>query len=247
MVEAIEQEGGQLRYAHRALGLWREAGRWIVTTNRGDVRAKTVVANTLPGDLLRMWDDVPPAVRSGLQSRQQQVETGWGAAMLYRQLEGDAPVGPAAGHRQLLGSSLVDGHSVFLSWSAASEPRSADGARTLVASTHVPMPAGHEGLSASDVDGVQDRMRATLAALAPDLDGATMAEWTASPRTFARFTRRSSGHVGGVPRRAGLGNYGTLWPRPVADGVWLVGDSGLFGQSLLATAVGGSRVAASIP
>jgi len=246
LVEGLGQEGGQVRYAHRALGLWREGGRWIVTTNQGDVSANSVLANTLPGDLLRMWDDPPIHAEVALKARQRQVETGWGAAMLYRQLSADAPLGPEAGHRQLLGDGLVDGRSVFLSWSAASEARGSQGARTLVASTHVPLPGGHAQLTADDVSGVQERMRSTVAELAPDLAAATTEEWTASPRTFARFTRRSSGHVGGVPRRAGLAGYVSLWPRPVGDHLWLVGDSGLFGQSLLAAAVGGSRVAAAV-
>jgi len=66
---------------------------------------------------------------------------------------------------------------------------------------------------------------------------------TASPRTFARFTGRHRGFVGGVPRRAGLDHYLDLAPRPVANGVWLVGDSVFPGQSTLATALGGQRTA----
>jgi phytoene dehydrogenase-like protein len=69
---------------------------------------------------------------------------------------------------------------------------------------------------------------------------------TASPRTFERFTRREEGAVGGVPRRAGLGNYLELGPRPVMDGLWLVGDSVFPGQSTLATALGGVRTASRI-
>ena len=84
-------------------------------------------------------------------------------------------------------------------------------------------------------------MRATLAALAPEWR--ITQEMTASPRTFERFTRRHRGFVGGVPRRAGLGNYRNLSPRPFAPGLWLVGDSVFPGQSTLATALGGVKVA----
>ncbi len=240
LVRAFRQAGGEVRYAHRVRALHRDGSRWIVSTQRGDVAAKQVVANTLPGDLLGMWEGVPEGGRGRLESTQRHVEGGWGAAMLYRQLRSDA-LGPEAGHRQLLGESLVGGHSVFLSWSARDEDRGPDGVRSLVVSTHVPMP--HGPLSAADVQALQDRMRSTVAVLAPDLEAATVAEWTASPRTFARFTRRSTGHVGGVPRRAGLRAYRGLWPRPVGDGVWLVGDSVWFGQSMLAASVGGACVA----
>jgi phytoene dehydrogenase-like protein len=52
--------------------------------------------------------------------------------------------------------------------------------------------------------------------------------------------------VGGVPRRAGLHNYEGIWPAPVAPGLYLVGDSVFPGQSTLATAIGGQRVARRI-
>ena len=63
----------------------------------------------------------------------------------------------------------------------------------------------------------------------------------ASPRTFERFTRRSGGWVGGVPRRAGLSAYDLRLPFRVAPGLYLVGDSVFPGQSVLATAVGGTK------
>ena len=92
---------------------------------------------------------------------------------------------------------------------------------------------------------VQDRMRATLAALAPELEGCTL-EMPGSPRTFERFTLRENGAVGGVPRRAGLTNYEGLFDGTIAPNAWLVGDSVFPGQSTLATAVGGRRVAERI-
>jgi phytoene dehydrogenase-like protein len=69
---------------------------------------------------------------------------------------------------------------------------------------------------------------------------------TASPRTFERYTGRPGGLVGGVPRRAGLHNYAGAWPRPLAPGLWLVGDSVFPGQSTVATALGGLRTAAAL-
>ena len=52
--------------------------------------------------------------------------------------------------------------------------------------------------------------------------------------------------MGGVPRRAGLGNHESLWPSPVLPDLYLVGDSVFPGQSTLAATVGGARVAERI-
>jgi len=91
--------------------------------------------------------------------------------------------------------------------------------------------------------GAQTALRETLRMRAPEVDSAIVHALSGSPRTFARFTRRGRGFVGGIPRRVGLGNYADLFPRPVADGLWLVGDTVFPGQSTLATAIGGQRAA----
>jgi phytoene dehydrogenase-like protein len=103
-----------------------------------------------------------------------------------------------------------------------------------------------EAEQARYIAGVQEAMRATLRARAPEWAASIRGELTASPRTFERFTGRPLGAVGGIPRRAGLGNYRTLGPTEVEDGLYLVGDSVFPGQSALATAIGGVRTAAAI-
>jgi phytoene dehydrogenase-like protein len=96
------------------------------------------------------------------------------------------------------------------------------------------------------IAGVQARMRDVFAARAPEWAVGIETVMTASPRTFERYTRRPGGLVGGVPRRAGLHNYAGAWPRPIAPNLWLVGDSVFPGQSTLATALGGLRVAEAL-
>lgn len=68
----------------------------------------------------------------------------------------------------------------------------------------------------------------------------------ASPRTFERYTGRARGAVGGIPRRAGLSAYARLGPVRVQRRFYLVGDSVFPGQSALATATGGVRVAEAV-
>ena len=48
--------------------------------------------------------------------------------------------------------------------------------------------------------GLKPRQQLLLARHAPEVESAIQSEMTASPRTFARFTGRPEGLVGGVPR-----------------------------------------------
>jgi phytoene dehydrogenase-like protein len=232
IVQALQRAGGEVHYAHRVKRLTRRARGYTVHTSRGDWDAEQVVANVLPQQLLTLTDLDTPRLRR-LRER---VRRSWGAAVRFRTLRDD-PTLPSEGfHRQLVGDQAIDGHSAWVSVGGRGEGR--DGERTLVASTHLDADASPE-----QVQVVQQRIADTLARLAPDLTALVTDDWTASPRTFERFTRRTNGFVGGVPRTVDPRGYLGLWPRPEARGLWLVGDSVLYGQSTLATAVSGHRVA----
>ena len=93
------------------------------------------------------------------------------------------------------------------------------------------------------VRSVQMRMRETLQRLAPELDERILRALPASPRTFERYTGRTHGLVGGIPRRAGLRQYLDASNPPIAPGLWMVGDSIFPGQGTYAAATGGVRTA----
>jgi len=252
LTKAIERAGGSVLLANRVHGLRREGGRWRVDTRRGEHRTETVVANVLPQSLGSMTQ---PQMNGELHDVEESVESGWGAAMLYLAVGSDAVPGPEARHLQLIddeAAPFVEGNHVFCSISAADErKRAPDGQRTVTVSTHVPMhklrglPAEAQG---TYVDNIQAKMRETIARRAPELLEHETFRMTASPRTFARFTGRHLGYVGGVPRRVGLKHYRprALWPRQAMPGLYLVGDSVLLGQSTLAVALGGVRTAEKI-
>jgi phytoene dehydrogenase-like protein len=222
-------------------------GAWRLHTRRHTVEARQVVANLLPQALQAL---LPPDARSRwLDALSDQVAQGWGAVMLYRALRAplDAPDKPL--HIELVQDPAVaftEGNHLFCSISGPLDPdRAPDGLRTMTASTHVPL---QHLLSLPDSDQaaliaqIQQTMRLGLHTLAPEWTD-TRHELTASPRTFARFTRRPGGYVGGIPRRAGLHNYRHLLPTPALPHLYLVGDSVFPGQSTLATATGGVKLA----
>lgn len=252
LVEAIRQHGGEVQYANRVKALKPTPEGWRVETRRGELRARHVVVNLLPQGLLRLTN-TPPERLPRLAKLSERVSEGWGAAMLY--LVARAPEGepPGAHHLELVQdptAPFVEGNHLFASISGEADTgRAPPGLRTLTVSTHVPLRAlagRPEEEQAGYIAGIQARMREGLERLAPEWMADVRHVMTASPRTFERFTRREAGAVGGVPRRAGLGNYLELGPRPVLDGLWLVGDSVFPGQSTLATALGGVRTAARI-
>lgn len=241
---AVDGLGGEVRYADRVRALTRDGAGWRVETRSGTVRADAVVANVLPAALPALLGAPVP----GLDGLADRVADGWGAVMLYRGVR--APAGAeSARHIELVddpAAPFVEGNHVFVSVSGADEvDRAPAGLRTVTASTHLPAAALRGGSPAERVARVQARMRETLRRRAPEWEDVAW-EAPASPRTFARFTRRPEGLVGGIPRRSGLAHYLDAGPVEPLPGLWLVGDSVFPGQSTLATALGGTRVAEAI-
>lgn len=251
LVEAIRRGGGRVMLPNRVRRIERRGSHWAIHARQGTWEAPVVIANLLPQTLRTMTD----ASLTGLDDTEAAVESGWGAAMLYLGVRSHAVSRAEAHHLQLIDDQrapLIEGNHVFCSVSAEEERgRAPAGQRTVTVSTHVPM-AKLRSLSTEDqaeyIAAVQASMRRTLESRAPALVDAIAFEMTASPRTFARFTGRHSGLVGGIPRRAGLHHYHprNLWPRQAAPGLYLVGDSVLLGQSTLAVALGGVRTAEAI-
>jgi phytoene dehydrogenase-like protein len=249
LTDAIRKAGGEVLLANRVKRLRRDAGSWLVETRSGVVRTPYVVGNLLPQSLSAMTD---VSLDDALRDVEEAVEEGWGAAMLYLVVDSSALREAGAHHLQLVDDEtapFMEGNHLFCSVSAADErERAPEGCRTVTISTHVPMKKlrGLEPTEAEAyMESVQERMRVTLGRRAPELREGAKLEMTASPRTFARFTNRHLGYVGGVPRTVGLRHYRprALWPREAAPGLFLVGDSVLLGQSTLAVAIGGARTA----
>jgi phytoene dehydrogenase-like protein len=253
LLDGCSQAGASVRLSTRVTGLARRGSEWLATTRRGHVRARTVIANVLPQSLgALVGDGASRAEAERLSERGDPLLEGWGAAMLYAVARPPLAAGSDARHLQLIDDEtlpLAEGNHVFVSASSADETdRAPAGFRTLTMSTHVPLPrligAGPD--AGTYIASVQARMRQTLAARAPEWSAGLDRVMTASPPTFARFVGRTSGAVGGLPRRAGLGNYRSMGPVEALRGLWLVGDSVFPGQSALATAVGGMRTAAAV-
>jgi len=255
LLAAAAQAGAEVRLPARVSGLRRAPdGSWLASTRRGPVRARAVVANLVPEALEALLAEEPRHLhgRAELRARSAAFDDSWGAAMLYAVAR--APEGSAedAHHLQLIAEPdqpLSEGNHIFLSASSALETeRAPHGRRVLTISTHLPLAklrAAGQG-AGTYVHAIQQRMRRTLEARAPEWSAGIEFELSASPRTFARFVGRPSGTVGGLPRRVGAASYAGIGPSQVLDGIWMVGDSVFPGQSALATAIGGVRTAVAV-
>jgi phytoene dehydrogenase-like protein len=252
LLGAIRTLGGEVRLASRVKAITPIDGGYQVETRTGPLHARQVIANLLPRDLQALLGEDRGRVPR-LEHLATQVDTGWSAVMLYLVARAPEGASPDPHHIEIVqdpGELLTLGNHLFVSISgAADEGRAPPGHRTLTVSTHVPLEA-HRALSkealAAYFAGIQARMREGLTRFAPEWMENVTHSMTASPRTFQRFTGRSGGAVGGIPRRTGLGQYLTAFPRPILPGLWMVGDTVFPGQSTLATAIGGARTAAAV-
>lgn len=248
LTRAVERQGGEVWLSSQVKALQRQGDGWRIDTRRGSATARTVIANLLPQSVLRLTGS-HPGEAPDLERLAKRVEGGWGAVMLYLTLRADALQRPGAHHLELVHESaqpFVEGNHVFCSVSGASENKAPAGRRTVTVSTHLelePFLRLSDADQAARIEAIQRSMRSTIAARAPELEAAIETAMPGSPRTFERFTGRDHGYVGGIPRRAGLANYSGLWPTPALPNLYLVGDSVFPGQSTLATALGGLKVA----
>lgn len=252
LCHAFSSGGGNLHFSTRVKKLEPNPNHgWSLKTSRGTFSAQVVVANLLPGALRSLLPQEYSIPRS-FEALQSQVQSGWGAAMLY--MVAKTSKTSMAEHWQLVANRdqpFHSGNHVFSSISGSSESaqRGAEGFRTLTLSTHVPMKelfSYSPNQRSEFISQIQTTMRHTFNNHCPNWAAIIQKEFPASPRTFQRFTGRPEGFVGGIPKRVGLGQYLHLGPRKVGSNLFMVGDSTFPGQSALATAVGGTRVAKSV-
>jgi len=181
-----------------------EHGRFRLTTSRGVMTADAVIC-TLP-----IWDAArlgPPSVAHALRPWCERDDSRLGgAALLTMGVPEEEVGGHALTHHQFLpepSAPLGDGNNCFLSISSPGDEDSAPaGHRAVMISTHVDLDAWPDGMSATQHAEAKrrlgDRLLSIVRTAYPELG--QRAQWiaVASPRTYARFTRRHRGSVGGM-------------------------------------------------
>lgn len=262
LVHWIRARGGELRFKQRALGLELAGGRVRAVLGqegrRGPRRIPCdgVVANLTPWSLAALLDqDAPAALRRELAA----LRPTWGAVMLHLGLDAAALPPDLAEHLQVVADMdrpLGEGNSVFLSVSPASDlGRAPAGLRAATLSTHSRIAPwwrlrtlGDGGQAyARAKEAYAETLLDTAERALPGLRGAIRLALSATPVTYAHWTGRAEGMVGGFPA-------GSLWqargPRSglgrALPNLWQVGDSIFPGQSSAGVTLGAMRVAAGV-
>lgn len=253
LVGAVRGFRGEVYFRQRVTAVRRQPGSgYVVRTNKGaEFVAAHVIFNLPPWDAAALLGEDTP----GDMAAAQPPADGWGAFMVYVGLDGAGiPADLPLHHQVLLREPLGEGNSVFLSLSLPGDAglsphrRAPQGHRALTLSTHTDLrpwwrlfETDRPAYEARKVEYTERVLAAAEVAL-PGLRGAAQLVLPGTPVTFQRFTGRSRGWVGGYPQTSLFRAWGPRRGR----GLWLVGDSIFPGQSVLASALGGTRVARAL-
>ncbi len=227
----------------------QRGGRWPA---RG--QAAAVIANLPPAGLAGLLGDHCPA---SFRRRVARAPRAWGAFTLYLGLDEELVAGKVLHHQVVAGDGpLGEGRSVFVSispeWDTSRAPA---GQRAVTVSTHTVVEpwwvfyrqrtvAAREAYRARRADYAA-RCLALASRALPGLSErpqGVRVMLPGTPVTFARFTRREEGRVGGLPQTS----LGAAFPARVLDNLWLVGDYIFPGQSSASTLLGALRVTREI-
>ena len=243
LVTALERNGGKLLLRHRIEHIHLEQGKATTVVIRnpktGEVwteSAAQIVANVTVQNLVKLLGDQAP---KGYAHRVDKLPPGSGAFVIYLGVDQAALPTACPLHLQFLydyDGPIAENNSLFVSVSRPGDGRAPEGKATIIASSFTDpqvwwAEAGEQGSGGAGEQGyVVMKQRYTEQAIARlgqffDLRPAhILHQEAATPRTFARFTGRDRGAVGGIGQRIpSFGPFGFANRTPIPR-LWLVGD-----------------------
>ncbi|MFM1843273.1 MAG: Neurosporene desaturase [Cyanobacteriota bacterium] len=234
LVTGLKTHGGELWCRQRVEKIHTENGRAIAVTVRdlktGETRrevAGQVIANLTVQNLVENLDVPLP----GYQQRVKKLPPSSGAFVIYLGVTEDAIPPDCAPHLQFLydpTGPIGENNSLFVSVSKPGDGRAPTGFRTLIASSFtdvVPWWQDSPDQYQARKTHYQQTAIAKLGQYFTLSDHTLIHAESATPRTFAHYTARQQGIVGGVGQRLfTFGPFGFA-PRTPLRNLWLVGDS----------------------
>lgn len=243
--------GGVLKVGTRVERVERTPHGFIVHTNRGAFSAPQVISS------LPIWNTAQlgvPAVTAALRPFMQRDEPLLGGALVVFLGVPETEVGqqPLTHHQILVDyqRALGDGNNMFISVSAPADTDSAPaGWRAVMLSTHCEL-ADWEGLSetayAERKAAAGQQLLNYARRVYPNLGVGARVFEIGTPRTYAQFTRRYRGAVGGVRLALHNSNQCAVPYEVGVPGFWLVGDTTWPGLGTVACVLGSQHVAAAV-
>ena len=233
LVAGLEKHGGKLLMGHSVEQILTKSGRAIgvkVRNKKGETwteSADEVVANVTAQDLVRLTKD---GALSNYQGRVAKLPQPSGAFVIYLGVKRDAIPLDCPPHLQFLYNQdevIGENNSLFVSVSKPLDGRAPQGQATLIASTFTDVDLwwqnerDYEQIKQQYTDEAIARLNSYFD-LAPE--NIIYVE-AATPRTFAHYTAREKGIVGGLGQRIRtFGPFGFANRTPIKH-LWLVGDS----------------------
>lgn len=235
LVESLERDGGQLSMRHTVERIVVENDRACAVEIRnqktGEVwteAADHIVANVTVQNLVQLLDQQAP---QGYRRRVDKLPPASGAFVIYLGVKQAAIPENCPPHLQFLydyEGPIAENNSLFVSVSHPGDGRAPEGHATIIASSFTD-PTIWWGESTSDYRQLkQAYTQEAIERLSGhfNLTPETIVHVeAATPRTFARYTGRDRGIVGGIGQRlVTFGPFGFANRTPIPR-LWLVGDS----------------------
>lgn len=247
LTEGLTRHGGELRLGHRVTGILRRGDRVqgvTVTPSQGEpytLEAAQVLANVPAQNLPALLSDpLPPLGFPALHLYRHRLETlppSSSAFVVYLGVTQEALPQDCPPHLQFFydpQGPIAENNSLFVSVSHPGDGRAPAGCATITASSFT---KGEDWWQLG-ADPQADRRayqarKAHYTATALERLGqffhltpdTLIHQEAATPRTFARYTARHRGIVGGVGQRRWTFGPWAIATRTPVGGLWLVGDS----------------------
>ena len=234
LVAGLEKHDGQLLMRHRVEQIHVDHGRAVAVSVRnlktGDTHtevADEIVANVTAQDLVKL---TPDRTLSNYQRRLDKLPQPSGAFVVYLGVKRSAIPPNCSPHLQFLYDSdgtIGENNSLFVSVSKPGDGRAPEGMATIIASSFTDVDLWQK--HASNYEQIKEQYtQEAIARLGTyfDLRPENLIHTeAATPLTFARYTAREKGIVGGLGQRLStFGPFGFANRTPIKH-LWLVGDS----------------------
>jgi C-3',4' desaturase CrtD len=232
LVSAFERDRGTLCLRHTVKQIHTQSDRVTGVTIRDQKTGKIwtepadhVVANVTVQNLMQLLDDAAP---TGYQQRVEKLPPSSGAFVIYLGVDQSAIPADCPPHLQFLydyGGAIAENNSLFVSVSKPGDGRAPDGKATIIASSFTDTQPWWKLDYESLKQRYLDQAIARLSQFFTLTDQTIQVIEAATPRTFARYTGRDRGIVGGIGQRLStFGPFGFANRTPIQS-LWLVGDS----------------------
>lgn len=235
----LKNHGGQLHRGQRVTAIAPvQDGFQIQVCDRRSGKttvmvADQVVANTTVQDLLDLTPDPEPwqLPQQFFKQRVENLPAPSGAFVVYLGVHQEAIPDPCPPHLQFFydpAGPIGENNSLFVSVSKPGDGRAPEGKATIIASSFVDPDPWFQDSEAAYQERKQAYTATAIAKLGQyfDLKPENIVVTEAgTPRTFAHYTARKQGFVGGIGQRLNsFGPFGLATRTPLKN-LWLVGDS----------------------